>query len=42
VIALARSRPVEVVYSSPGVGNGGHLAAELFVGMAKVKMLHAP
>lgn len=42
LIALARSKPGEVVYSSPGVGNGGHLAAELFVGMAKVKMLHVP
>lgn len=42
LIALARSKPGEIVYSSPGVGNGGHLAAELFVGMAKVKMLHVP
>ena len=42
LIALARSKPGEIVYSSPGVGNGGHLAAELFVGLAKVKVLHVP
>jgi tripartite-type tricarboxylate transporter receptor subunit TctC len=42
LIALVRAKPGEIVYSSPGVGNGGHLAAELFVGMAKVKMLHVP
>jgi tripartite-type tricarboxylate transporter receptor subunit TctC len=42
LIALARSKPGEIVYSSPGVGNGGHLAAELFVAMAKIKVLHVP
>jgi tripartite-type tricarboxylate transporter receptor subunit TctC len=42
LIALARSKPGEIVYSSPGVGNGGHLAAELFVGLAKLKVLHVP
>jgi tripartite-type tricarboxylate transporter receptor subunit TctC len=42
LIALARAKPGEIVYSSPGVGNGGHLAAELFVSMAKLKMLHVP
>ena len=42
LIALARAKPGEVIYSSPGTGNGGHLAAELFNSMAKVKMLHIP
>lgn len=42
LIALARAKPDEVIYSSPGTGNGGHLAAELFNSMAKVKMLHIP
>ncbi len=42
LIALARAKPGEIVYSSPGVGNGGHLAAELFVAMAKIKVLHVP
>jgi len=30
LIALAKARPNEIVYSSPGVGNTGHLAAALF------------
>ena len=42
LIALARSMPDKVIYSSPGTGNGGHLAAELFNSMGKVKMLHIP
>jgi tripartite-type tricarboxylate transporter receptor subunit TctC len=42
LIALARSKPGEVIYSSPGTGNGGHLAAELFNSMAQIKMLHIP
>ncbi len=42
LVELARAKPGEVIYSSPGTGNGGHLAAELFNSMAKVKMLHIP
>jgi tripartite-type tricarboxylate transporter receptor subunit TctC len=42
LIALARARPGEIVYSSPGSGNGQHLATALFVSMAKVEMLHVP
>jgi tripartite-type tricarboxylate transporter receptor subunit TctC len=42
LIALARGMPDKVIYSSPGTGNGGHLAAELFNSMAKIKMLHIP
>ncbi|OGA40587.1 MAG: hypothetical protein A3G24_19315 [Betaproteobacteria bacterium RIFCSPLOWO2_12_FULL_62_13] len=42
LIALARARPGEVTYSSPGTGNGQHLATALFVSMAKVQMLHIP
>ncbi|HEX6006604.1 MAG TPA: tripartite tricarboxylate transporter substrate binding protein, partial [Burkholderiales bacterium] len=42
LIALARSRPGEVSYSSPGAGNSSHLAGELFNSMAKVKILHIP
>jgi len=42
LVALARAKPGEISYSSPGTGNGGHLAAELFDSMAKVKMLHVP
>jgi tripartite-type tricarboxylate transporter receptor subunit TctC len=42
LIALAKAHPNEVTYSSPGSGNSGHLAAELFNSMAKVKILHIP
>jgi tripartite-type tricarboxylate transporter receptor subunit TctC len=42
LIALARARPNEISYSSPGVGNTGHLAAALFDSMAKIKTVHVP
>jgi len=40
--ALAKARPNEIAYSSPGVGNTGHLAAALFESLAKVKTIHVP
>lgn len=40
LIVLAKARPGELSYSSSGAGNSGHLAAELFISMAKVKILH--
>lgn len=42
LIALARTRPGEIAYSSPGTGNGQHLATALFASMAKLDMLHIP
>lgn len=42
LIALARSRRGEIAYSSPGTGNGQHLATALFAAMAKIDMLHIP
>ena len=42
LIALARSQPGQISYSSPGAGNSAHLAAELFNSMGKVKILHVP
>jgi tripartite-type tricarboxylate transporter receptor subunit TctC len=42
LIALARARPGQLSYSSSGAGNSGHLAAELFDSMAKIKILHVP
>lgn len=41
-IALAKKRPGEVVYSSAGVGNATHLAAEMFNMAAGIRMLHVP
>jgi tripartite-type tricarboxylate transporter receptor subunit TctC len=40
VIALAKQKPLS--YSSPGVGNGQHLAAVLFGLKAGVDLLHVP
>ena len=42
LIALAKTKPGEVSYASPGAGNSSHLAGELFNSMAKVKILHIP
>jgi tripartite-type tricarboxylate transporter receptor subunit TctC len=42
LIALAKARPGALSYSSPGTGNGGHLAAELFASMANITLVHVP
>jgi tripartite-type tricarboxylate transporter receptor subunit TctC len=41
-IALAKAKPGALTYSSPGVGNGSHLAVELLASMANVNLLHIP
>lgn len=41
-IALAKTRPGTISYSSPGSGSAQHLAAELFATMAGIKLLHVP
>ena len=42
LIALAKSRPGEISYSSSGSGTPQHLAMELFRSMAGIKLLHVP
>lgn len=42
LVALAKSRPGALNYSSPGRGTVGHLAAELFSSLADIKMVHVP
>jgi tripartite-type tricarboxylate transporter receptor subunit TctC len=42
LIALAKTRPGQLDYSSAGVGSSPHLAAELFDTMARIKMTHIP
>jgi tripartite-type tricarboxylate transporter receptor subunit TctC len=42
LIALARSQPGKITYSSSGPGGAPHLAGELFNSMAKVKLAHVP
>jgi len=41
-IALAKRRPGELNYSSPGLGTLGHLSGELFGTTTGVKMTHVP
>jgi tripartite-type tricarboxylate transporter receptor subunit TctC len=42
LIALAKTKPGEILYASTGVGTAPHLAAELFNVRAGVKMVHVP
>ena len=42
LVALAKARPGQLQYASPGSGSIQHLAAELFKLQAKVDMLHVP
>jgi len=42
LIAYIKNKPQGVNYSSAGVGNVGHLAAELFATRAGVKLYHIP
>jgi tripartite-type tricarboxylate transporter receptor subunit TctC len=41
-IALARKRPGELLFGSPGNGSGGHLSGELLNLLGKVSMVHVP
>jgi tripartite-type tricarboxylate transporter receptor subunit TctC len=42
LIAIAKSRPGQLLYASPGNGTPPHLAAELFKSMAGVDLVHVP
>ena len=42
LVALAKARPGQLHYASPGAGSVQHLSAELFKLQAKVDMLHVP
>src|SRR5215210_7815534 len=42
LIALAKSKPAEILYASTGVGTAPHLASELFSVRAGVKLVHVP
>ena len=42
LVELAKAQPGKLHYSSPGSGNSGHLAGELFNSMAGVKTVHVP
>jgi tripartite-type tricarboxylate transporter receptor subunit TctC len=42
LIALARAKPGQLNFSSPGVGSANHLAGELFVSLAGIRAVHVP
>jgi len=42
LIALARTRPGQIFYSSAGPGTVGHLAGELLNSQANIKLVHVP
>ena len=42
LVALAKSKPGQINYASPGHGTSNHLAAELFKAMAGVDLAHVP
>ena len=41
-IALAKTRPGQITFSSAGTGSVGHLAGELLNAIAQVKLVHIP
>jgi tripartite-type tricarboxylate transporter receptor subunit TctC len=42
LVALAKSKPGQLNYASPGSGTAAHLAVELFMLDAGIRMLHVP
>jgi len=42
LIALARARPGELTYATPGSGTNQHLIGELLKGMARIDINHVP
>jgi len=42
LIAMAKEKPGEIAFGSPGNGSGGHLAGELLYAMSGSKLLHIP
>ena len=42
LVAFAKARPGQIQFASAGIGTNPHLAAELFLSMAGLKMLHVP
>ena len=42
LIALARTRPGQLTYSSGGIGTSAHIGGELFNALGKVDLVHVP
>ncbi|MSP97881.1 MAG: tripartite tricarboxylate transporter substrate binding protein [Betaproteobacteria bacterium] len=41
-VELAKARPAEMFFGSPGSGSGGHLSGELLKLLAKIDIVHVP
>ena len=42
LVALAKSRPGQLIYGTSGIGSTGHLTIELFSTLTGIKMTHVP
>jgi tripartite-type tricarboxylate transporter receptor subunit TctC len=42
LIALAKAKPNDLLYGTPGIGSTAHLSTELFKSMAGIQMTHVP
>ena len=42
LVKLAKARPGQLVYGTPGIATGIHLTTEYFSGTAGIKLLHVP
>jgi tripartite-type tricarboxylate transporter receptor subunit TctC len=42
LVALAKSKPGQIIYASPTLGSGGHLSAELFKLATHTDLMHVP
>ena len=42
LIALAKEKPGQLSYATSGIGSTGHIATELFMRQAGIRMLHVP
>ncbi len=42
LIALAKTRPGDILYASSGHGTNPHLTVELFASMTQIKLMHVP
>lgn len=42
LIALAKAKPGQLTYASPGAGSAPHIATEMFKSMAGIDMVHVP
>jgi len=42
LVALAKAKPGQLNFSSPGIGSANHLAGELFTNLAGIQAVHVP